>query len=74
MAKRNPTANICQFFSELHDPRMDRQKRHLLHDILVMAICGVICGAEDWVAIEEFAKAKMDWFNTDFRRQKSANI
>ena len=64
MVKQNPTANICKFFSELQDPRMDRQKRHLLHDILVMAICGVICGAEDWVAIEEFAKAKVDWFKT----------
>ena len=33
-------------------------------DILIIAVCGVICGAEGWVEIEEFGKAKETWFQT----------
>jgi predicted transposase YbfD/YdcC len=55
-------ANIGEHFSELEDPRIDRRKRHLLIDIVVVAICGVICGAETWVDIENFGKAKLKWF------------
>jgi DDE_Tnp_1-associated len=36
--------------------------RHRWCDILILAICGVICGAEGWVEIEEFGKAKEAWF------------
>ena len=37
---------------------------HYLLDILTIAICGVICGADDWVAIEEFGRAKEEWVRT----------
>ena len=47
---RKPTLLEC--FSELIDPRLDRRKRHLLEDIVVLAICGVLGGADDWVNIE----------------------
>jgi len=33
-----------------------------LVDILVVAICGIICGANGWVAVEKFGKAKQEWF------------
>ena len=33
-------------------------------DILVIAICGAVCGATNWVEIEEFGKAKLNWFST----------
>jgi predicted transposase YbfD/YdcC len=49
-------------FAEVEDPRMQRTKRHRLRDILIIAICGMICGAEGWVGIEEFGKAKQAWF------------
>jgi hypothetical protein len=49
-------------FAQVEDPRMERTKRHRLRDIIVLAICGVICGAEGWVEIEEFGKAKESWF------------
>lgn len=44
------------------DPRVERTKRHLLVDILVIAICAVICGAESWEEIAEFGRAKREWF------------
>jgi len=40
---------------------MERTKLHRLRDIIIIAICGVICGADGWVGIEEFGKAKEEW-------------
>src|SRR5713226_2918000 len=48
-------------FSQVEDPRVERTKYHRLRDIIIIAICGVICGAEGWVEIEEFGKAKEAW-------------
>jgi predicted transposase YbfD/YdcC len=48
-------------FAQVEDPRMERTKRHRLRDIIIIAICGVICGADGWVGIEEFGKAKEAW-------------
>lgn len=56
------SSSLLDHFSPLPDPRVDRQKKHNLQEILVIAICGVICGAEDWVSIEDFGNAKIDWF------------
>ncbi len=59
--EQNPAATITEHFSELKDPRR-YNKRHLLHDIIVIAICAAICGADDWVAVEDFGEAKRSWF------------
>ena len=48
-------------FAQVEDPRMERTKLHRLRDIIIIAICGVICGADGWVGIEEFGKAKEAW-------------
>ena len=57
-----PTASIAHHFSKITDPRVDRQKKHQLDDIFFITLCAVICGADNWVAIEEFGKAKEEWF------------
>ena len=49
-------------FGILADPRIGHAKRHELLDIIVIALCAVICGADNWVEIEEFGKSKEDWF------------
>lgn len=59
--EQSPVGTIAEHFSELEDPRR-YNKRHLLHDIIVIAICAAICGADDWVAVEEFGRAKRSWF------------
>lgn len=57
-----PTAGSLQaYLSILQDPRTGPAKRHELLDILIIAVCGVICGAESWVDIEEFGQAKEEW-------------
>ena len=55
------TATIIEHFLKLDDPRR-YNKSHLLIDIVVIAICAVICGADDWPAVEEFGEAKQEWF------------
>jgi len=52
------------FFGDLPDPRVERSRLHSLHDILVISICGILCGADDWVAIASFGKAKEQWLRT----------
>jgi len=59
-----PDTSILAHFKALPDPRVRRTRRHALSDILALALCGVICGADDWVAIEEFGNAKLAWFRS----------
>ncbi len=53
--------SITSFFSVLEDPRSDHTRRHKLIDIMTIAICGVICGADSWVELEQFGKSKEEW-------------
>ncbi len=48
-------------FATLEDPRVERTKRHQLLSIITIALCAVICGADTWVDVEEFGKAKRAW-------------
>jgi predicted transposase YbfD/YdcC len=57
----NPIASIEHHFADLDDPRIDRSKLHKLLDIVVIAICAIICSADDWVAVEMFGNAKHEW-------------
>jgi predicted transposase YbfD/YdcC len=56
-----PIGSIEEHFGKLEDPRIERNKLHKLLDIIVIAICGVICGADNWVDIEIFGKKKKRW-------------
>jgi predicted transposase YbfD/YdcC len=55
---------ITEHFAELEDPRDPVNQMHVFSDILVITICAAICGADDWVAVEEFGRAKEEWFAT----------
>jgi predicted transposase YbfD/YdcC len=56
-----PTASLMQHFSSLEDPRVERTKKHRLSDMLVIAVCGFICGVDSWVELEEFGESKREW-------------
>ena len=56
--------SLIEHFSVLDDPRIDRSKRHKLIDILVIAICATICGADGWEDFELFGNCKLDWFKS----------
>ena len=53
-----------EYFGALEDPRIDRCKQHQLLDIVAIAICAVICGADSWVYVEMFGRSKEEWFRT----------
>ena len=55
---------LSEHFKKLRDPRIDRRKDHRLHDILIIAISSMLCGAETFVDMEDFGLAKEDWFKT----------
>lgn len=57
----SPLADIREHFGTIADPRVDRTKLHALIDIIVIAICAVVCGAEDWPDVEAFGNAKETW-------------
>jgi predicted transposase YbfD/YdcC len=57
-------ARILTHFACLEDPHDERGKDHLLIDILTIAICAVLCGAESWVDIELYGQSKQVWFST----------
>jgi predicted transposase YbfD/YdcC len=59
--ERLPSVPICEHFASLSDPRC-ANARHCLLDILVIAICAVLCGAEGWEDIEEYGHAQAEWF------------
>jgi predicted transposase YbfD/YdcC len=58
---------IMEHFADLPDPRQANGRRHLLSDIVTISICAVICGAEEWSALEEFGQAKEPWFRKFLR-------
>jgi predicted transposase YbfD/YdcC len=53
--------SFVEHFADLEDPRIDRKKRHLLMDILVLTVCAVLSGAEGWEDIADFGHNKLDW-------------
>jgi predicted transposase YbfD/YdcC len=53
--------SIRKHFARLRDPRIIRRRRHLLPEILVIAICAVICGANSFRQVEAFGKRRRDW-------------
>jgi DDE_Tnp_1-associated len=56
--------SISHHFADLTDPRIDRSRLHELLDIVTIAICAVIAGADSWDDIEDFGKVKYDWLKT----------
>ena len=59
--KLKPKITLLDHFTNLTDPRIDRTKEHKLIDILAIAICGTLCGADNWVAMEQYGNAKEEW-------------
>lgn len=59
---RNGYFEFLAHFVDLTDPREDRGYNHKLLDVIGLALCGTICGANSWADVERFAKAHIEWF------------
>jgi len=55
------SAALLEHFATVPDPRVNRTRRHKLIDILAIAICAVIGGANNWVEVAKFGEAKEAW-------------
>jgi predicted transposase YbfD/YdcC len=59
--------NPLKYFAELTDPRVERNREHLLEEILLIAMAAVLSGAESWNDIEDYGRAKRAWLKTFLR-------
>ena len=62
--QKHPKQSLIECFQIISDPRLDRTKEHELVDVLVIAICTLLCVGESFYDMEDFGKAKEDWFRT----------
>jgi len=53
-------STIIEHFSTIDDPRTNN-KRHVLIEVITIALCAVICGANNWVEVQEYGQAKQTW-------------
>ncbi len=61
MAKLVDVGSIASYFESLSDPRHARNRKHLLVDVAVIAVCGIICGCDGPTAIHRWAKHRRSW-------------
>ena len=59
--KLRPKITLIDHFEQLTDPRVERTKDHKLIDIIVIALCAMICGADTFVAMETYGNSKYEW-------------
>jgi predicted transposase YbfD/YdcC len=57
-------SGLMGHFIVVRDPRVQKRKKHKLVDILVIAVCAVICGAEGWEEMERYGLSKLEWLKT----------
>jgi predicted transposase YbfD/YdcC len=67
MAATTRVGALRKHFRPLQDPRVIGRSRHLLFDIIVLAICGVIGNCDDWPDIALFAQKRATWFRRFLR-------
>ena len=67
MQTTHPKLSLIEHFESLPDPRVNRTRDHDLIDILVIGICTLLCGGEGFNDMEDFGKAKQEWFKSFLR-------
>ena len=60
----HPKLSLIEHFKDLPDPRINRTKDHDLIDLLVIAVCTLLCAGESFNDMEDFGLAKHAWFKT----------
>ena len=58
MQNTHPHLSLIEHFKDLPDPRVDRTKDHDLIDILIIAICALLCAAETFNDMEDFRQGQ----------------
>ncbi|MBN1427109.1 MAG: transposase family protein [Anaerolineae bacterium] len=50
--------SLWEYFEQVANPRVEQTRAHLLQDIIIITICAVICGADNWVEVEAWGREK----------------
>jgi predicted transposase YbfD/YdcC len=56
-----PSLSLTEHFASLPDPRVERTRVHALLDILTIALCATLCGADSFVEMEAWGRAREPW-------------
>jgi predicted transposase YbfD/YdcC len=56
-----PDRSLVGHFKPLEDTRCPLKRRHILHEMIVIAIAAILCGADGWVGIAQFGRSKRTW-------------
>ena len=64
MSQQSPLSSLKQHFETIDDPRAGYRIQHQLVDMVMIAICAIICGADSWVEIEQYGLSKESWLST----------
>lgn len=67
-------ASFLIHFRDLPDPRVARRRVHIFHEVLILALLAVLCGAEGWEEMYEFSKVKQTWLKERLGLQLAAGI
>ncbi len=59
-----PETSILSYFADMDDPRIEKNRKHPLINVLTIAVLGVLSGADTWVDIEDYGQAKQAWLST----------
>jgi hypothetical protein len=59
-----PKTSIVRHFAGLPDPRLKPNRLHQLCDMIAIALCAVICGAESWEDVAEYGRTKESWLKS----------
>ena len=58
---KSGSASIVDHYVALEDPRIGRNRRHQLIDIVVLTVCAVISGCETWEDLQDYGNFEIDW-------------
>jgi predicted transposase YbfD/YdcC len=64
MSQPSPLSSLKMHFETIDDPRAAYRIQHTLVDMMMIAICAIICGADSWVEIEQYGLSKELWLST----------
>ena len=64
MTNESLRKSIEEHFGKIPDQRVTTRSSHKLVDIIAIAVLAILCGADGWVAIETYGKAKEKWLST----------
>ena len=65
-----PESNIFSYFADMEDSRTGNTITHPLGNVVTIAILAVICGADEWLDVERYGKAKKEWLSTFLNLEK----